>query len=242
MMVSGDASDSRSASKFSSFSKSRLSPYCLFRGILAELFPLQVDTQVERKLGHVLFAQYDLALVLAQDLDAERQTLQLLHQHPEALRDAGLERVVSLDDGLVGLDPPDDVVGLDRQDLLEDVRGAVGLQRPYLHLAEPLAAELRLASQRLLGDQAVRTGGAGVDLVLDQVSQLEHVDPADRDRLLERLAGAAVTQLDLAPAGEAVLPQLLLDGVHRGPVEDGGLDAHAQRSGDPAQVGLQDLA
>jgi hypothetical protein len=27
MMVSGDASESRSASKFSSFSKSRLSPY-----------------------------------------------------------------------------------------------------------------------------------------------------------------------------------------------------------------------
>ena len=37
-------------------------------------------------------------------------------------------------------------------------RRAVGFQRPDLHFAEALAAELRLAAQRLLGDERVRAG------------------------------------------------------------------------------------
>src|SRR6266566_8933586 len=147
-IVSGEASDSRSASKFSSFSTFPIVlpgyPLGLLAGVLPDLVPLQADAQVERELGDVLFAQHDLALVLAQDLDPERQALQLLDQHPEALGDAGLERVVALDDRLVGLDAADDVVRLDGQDLLEDVGGAVRLERPHLHLAEALAAELRL--------------------------------------------------------------------------------------------------
>src|SRR5215472_6128300 len=146
-IVSGEASDSRSASKFSSFSTFPVgSPFLyLFRGVLADLVALQADAQVQRQLGDVLLAEDDLALVLAQDLDPEREPLQLLHEHPEALRDAGLERVVALDDRLVGLDAAHDVVRLDRQDLLEHVSGPVGLQRPDLHLAEALAAKLRLA-------------------------------------------------------------------------------------------------
>jgi hypothetical protein len=39
-----------------------------------------------------------------------------------------------------------------------------------------------------------------VDLVVDQVVQLQHVDVADTDRLRERLAGAAVEQAGLAVA------------------------------------------
>src|SRR5215471_2443471 len=170
-IVSGEASDSRSASKFSSFNTfpsvlPGYAPCPLLAGVLTDLIPLQADAQVERELGDVLFAEHDLALVLAQDLDPEREPLQLLDQHPEALRDAGLERVVALDDGLVRLDAAHDVVGLDGQDLLEDVRGPVCLERPDLHLAEALAAELRLAAQRLLGDQAVRARRTRVDLVL----------------------------------------------------------------------------
>src|SRR5208283_5019802 len=61
-----------------------------------------------------------------------------------------------------------DIVGLDSEQLLEDIGGAVGLQGPDFHLAEPLTAEPSLAAQRLLGDQGVRAGGAGVDLVVDK--------------------------------------------------------------------------
>src|SRR6266852_4701746 len=268
MIVSGDASDSFSASKFSSFSNLfPLLPYlcvCLstqptlakcaisrglrlfecpdsasFGGILPELFALEADPQVEWNLRDVLFAKDDLALVLAQDLDPEREPLQLLDQLPERLRDARLERVVALDDRLVGLDPADDVVRLHGQDLLQDVRGAVRLERPHLHLAEALTAELGLAAQRLLGDQAVRAGRPGVDLVLDQVRQLEHVDQTDGHRLVELLAGAAVTQPDLAVSRQAGLLQLLDDGLHRSTVEDRGGDLDSQGVGDPPEVRLQ---
>src|SRR5262245_17306975 len=187
----------------------------LLTGVLADLVPLQADAQVERELRDVLVAQHDLALVLAQDLHPEREPLQLLDQHPEALRDAGLERVVALDDRLVRLDAAHDVVRLDGQDLLEHVGGPVGLQRPDLHLAEALTAELRLAAQRLLGDQAVRTGRARVDLVLDQVVELEHVDPPHRHRLVELLTRPAVAERDLAVRRQPVLLQVGADGLQR---------------------------
>src|SRR6266550_88629 len=213
-----------------------------FGGILPELFALEADAEVQRDLGNVLFREDDLTLVFAHDLDPEREALQLLDQHAERLRDAGLERVVALDDRLVGLDAADDVVRLDGQDLLQDVRGAVRLERPHLHLAEALAAELRLASQRLLGHQAVRPRGAGVDLVLDQVGELEHVDLADGHGLVELVTRAAVAQPNRAVQRQARLLQLLDDGRHRGAVEDRGRDLDAERAGDPAEVRLEHLA
>src|SRR5712692_7604653 len=110
-----------------------------FARVLTELLTLETDPQVQRNLRDVLFAEHDLALVLAQDLDPERESLQLLDQDPERLRDAGLERVVALDDRLVCLDAADDVVRLDGQDLLHDMRGTVSLERPHLHFTEALA-------------------------------------------------------------------------------------------------------
>ncbi len=106
--------------------------------------------------------------------------------------------VLALDDRLVDLHAAGDVVGLDRQEFLEGVCGAVSLKGPHLHLTESLTTELRLTTQRLLRDHGVRAGRAGVELVVDQVVQLEDVHVADRDRVRERLAGAAVEQLGLA--------------------------------------------
>ena len=98
----------------------------------------------------VLVAHLGALALLGDDVDVERQRLHLLEQDLEGLGDARLGDVLALDDGLVGLHAPDGVVGLDREHLLQRVRGAVGLERPHLHLAEALAAELRLAAQRLL--------------------------------------------------------------------------------------------
>src|ERR1035441_4837189 len=151
------------------------------------LIPLQVDTEVQRDIWDVLLAEDDLVLVFGLDLDAQGQSLQLLDQDPEGFRDAGLEGVLALDDGLVRLDPADDVVRLDGEDLLADVAGSVRLEGPDLHFSEALTAKLRLASQRLLGDQGVGTGAPGVDLVLDQMGQLQHVDLPDRDLAVKGL-------------------------------------------------------
>ena len=131
---------------------------------------------------------------LGQHLDVEAERLHLLDEHLERLGDAGVGDVLALDDGLVDLHAAGHVVGLDREQLLQGVGGAVGLHRPDLHLAEALATELGLTAQRLLRDHRVGAGAARVDLVVDEVVQLEDVHVADRDRLRERLAGAAVEE------------------------------------------------
>src|ERR1700686_1597667 len=53
MIVSGDASESFSASKFSSFSKFFSLPLSLFRRVFPELFALEADAEVQRDLGDV---------------------------------------------------------------------------------------------------------------------------------------------------------------------------------------------
>ena len=98
---------------------------------------------------------------------------------------------------------PVNVVGFDREHFAQRVRRAVAEERPHFHFAEALAAVLRLAAERLLGDERVRTDRAHVDLVLHHVMQFEDVHVADRDVLLERLAGAAVVELHLAVFVEA---------------------------------------
>src|SRR5579875_649255 len=166
----------------------------------ARLAPGQVDAEFFRRAEDVLVgvAHLDGGTVAGQHFHVEAERLHLLDQHLETLRDAGFGDVLALDDRLVDLDPAKHVVGLDREQLLERVGGAVGFQRPHLHLTEALSAELRLTAQRLLGDHRVRAGAARVDLVVHQVQQLEDVDVADGHRLLERLAGAAVVQDRLA--------------------------------------------
>src|SRR5215207_3716096 len=89
-------------------------------------------------------------------LDVQTERLELADEDVERFGQAGGERCVALDDRLVDLGAAHDVVRLRGEELLEDVRRAVGLERPDLHLAEPLAAELRLAAERLLRDQRVR--------------------------------------------------------------------------------------
>ena len=81
---------------------------------------------------------------------------------------------------------------------MQDVCRAVGVEGPDLHLAEALAAELSLAAQGLLRDEAVGAGRTRVDLVVDHVAELQDVGGAHRDGALERLARAAVVERGLA--------------------------------------------
>src|SRR5580765_5044923 len=164
------------------------------------LEPGEVDPAEIREhvAGGVVLRQRNLLVVLIEDLRVQPEAAQLLDEDLEGFRNPRWLDLLPLDDGFVRLDASEDIVRLDREQLLEDVRGPVGLERPDLHLTEALAAELGLATERLLGDQAVRAGRPGVDLVLDEVVELEHVDVTDGDRSIELLAGPTVTQLDLA--------------------------------------------
>lgn len=73
----------------------------------------------------------------------------------------GLRHVLALNDGFVGLYTAHNVVGLHRQNLLQGVSRTVSLQCPNFHFAEALPAELRLAAQRLLGNEGIRAGWNG---------------------------------------------------------------------------------
>src|SRR5208283_4995417 len=131
-----------------------------------------------------------LEIALVQfDIQAERP--QFLDEHVEGLGDTGLEGVVAAHNGLVDLGAAGNVVRLDGQHFLQGVSGAVGFKGPHLHFTETLSAELRLTAQRLLGDQRVRTDGTGVDLVVDKVVQLQHVDVTDGNLTVEGLARTA---------------------------------------------------
>src|SRR5262245_40023031 len=167
--------------------------------------------------------------LLLEQLDVQRQALQLLHHHVERLGQAGFKHVLPLDDGLVHAGPACDVVGLDREHLLQRVGRAVGFERPHLHLAEPLAAELRLSAERLLRDQRVGARGAGVDLVVDQMMQLHHVHHAHRHLVSEGLAGATVEEARLAVGRQDGLGEELEDLLFRGAVEDRRRDVDAPR-------------
>ena len=74
------------------------------------------------------------------------------------------------------------------------MRSPVRFQRPHLHLTKPLAPKLRLTSERLLGHETIGPDRPGVDLVIHQVGQLEHVQGSDRNLRVEPVAGASVTK------------------------------------------------
>src|SRR5438046_10766406 len=94
------------------------------------------------------------------ELDVQTKRLDFLDEDVERLRRAGLQRVVALDERLVDLRAALHVVGFDREQFLQRVRRAVGLERPHFHFAEALAAVLGFAAQGLLRDERVWTNRA----------------------------------------------------------------------------------
>src|SRR5580693_1050348 len=182
-------------------------------------------------LGDAVTAALLLGIV---QVDVEAERAHFLDQHVEAFGDTGFERVVAAHDRLVHLGAAGNVVGLHRQHFLQGVGGAVGFERPHLHFAKTLAAELGLAAQRLLSDEAVGADGAGVDLVVHQVMQLEHIDVTDGDLAVERVAGTAVEQRHLAGVIEAGEIEHVLDVGLLGAVEHRRRDRHAV-----AQIGAE---
>ncbi len=86
---------------------------------------------------------------------------------------------------------------------------------------------MRLATQRLLGNERVGADRTGVDLVVDKVVQLQHVLVADRDLTIERFTRAAVVDAHLARAVEACSLQHIDDVGFLGAVEHRRCDRNA---------------
>src|SRR5216684_8165544 len=147
---------------------------------------------------HLVRGFIPCGLLPLHQLDVQAERLQLANEDVERFGHARLDTRFALDDGLVNLRAAINVVRLRREQFLQDVRCPVSFQCPDFHFAEALAAELRLAAERLLRDERVRADGARVNLVVDEMRKLEHVDVADGDRLVELVAAHAVEEVDLA--------------------------------------------
>src|ERR1035437_2385106 len=203
----------------------------------------EVDsTEIRHRIGSGVLGEADLFVVFVEDLHVEPEALEFLDENLERLRNARSLDLLTLDDRFIGLDSTHDIVRLDGEKLLKDVRRAVRFERPDLHLTEALAAELGLTAQRLLRDEAVGSGRPGVDLVLDKVVELEHVDIADRDVTVESLARSPVAERDFAVLGQTGQAQFLADLLLRGTVEYGRGGLQATLVERPTEVCLEDLA
>src|SRR3546814_13649303 len=106
----------------------------------------------------------------------------MIRRPPRSTRTDTLFPYTTLFRSLVHARAPVGVVRLHRQHFLQRVGCAVSLECPDFHFTEALATELRLATQRLLSDERVRTGRPRVHLVVDQMVQLPVVHVADRAR------------------------------------------------------------
>src|SRR6478735_1419875 len=170
----------------------------LFYG--AGLCARQIDAQFLRSREDCVIrvTHFNCGSVRGKNFHVQAQRLHFLDQDLEGFGNARLGDVLALDDRFVDLHTTVDVIGLDREEFLERVGGAISFERPHFHFTEALATELCLTTQRLLRDHGVRAGGACVDLVVHQVVELQDVHVADRDRIREGLAGAAVKQAGLA--------------------------------------------
>ncbi len=80
-----------------------------------------------------------------------------------------------------------------------------------------------------------------MDLVVDQVRQLEHVDVADAHLLLERLTCHTVEECGLAGGRQVTLRQERLQVDLLATIKDGGRELDPQRLTSPSKVGLENL-
>src|SRR3954462_511611 len=179
--------------------------------------------------------------LLLQQLHIEAERLKLAHEDVERLGKTRIVRNLTFDDRFVDLGASLDVVRLRGEQLLQRVRGAVCFEGPHFHFSEALAAELGFTTQRLLRDQRIRSDRTSVNLVVDQVRELEHVDETDADLLLEFLAGHAVEEIGLAVVGQTGGLELELDlRLHRA-VENRRGEVETERARGPSEVRLEDL-
>ena len=81
--------------------------------------------------------------------------MNLFHQYVERFRHTWVHAVIAIDNIFVDARTTIHIVGLHGEHFLQGVGGAVGLQRPALHLPETLTTELCFTAQWLLRDQRV---------------------------------------------------------------------------------------
>src|SRR2546421_9260221 len=98
----------------------------------------------------------------------------------------------------------------------------IGFQCPYFHFAKALTAKLRFSTERLLGNQAVRSCRACMDFVFDEVCQLEHIVIADGDRMIKWLTSSTIKKLDFSGLWQSCTVEELFNIFFAGSIKDRG--------------------
>src|SRR5437667_8299547 len=93
------------------------------------------------------FSFLDLRLI---QLHIKSEALEFLDQDVKGLRQAGLEKIFSLDDRLIHARATGHIVRFHRQKFLKRRGRAIGLQRPHFPFSQALPPELSLSATRLL--------------------------------------------------------------------------------------------
>src|ERR1035437_5380461 len=90
----------------------------------------EVDsTEIRHRIGSGVLGEADLFVVFVEDLHVEPEALEFLDENLERLRNARSLDLLTLDDRFIGLDSTHDIVRLDGEKLLKNVRCAVRLEQ-----------------------------------------------------------------------------------------------------------------
>src|ERR671918_768228 len=96
---------------------------CPKKYISSFMFRSSRSMPTNRPVGRQLRRRSIVARFFLLELDVQAERLKLLDQHVEGFGNASLEGILAPYDRLVDLGPAGDVVGLDRQHLLQRVGG-----------------------------------------------------------------------------------------------------------------------
>src|SRR5689334_17030777 len=165
-----------------------------------------------------------------------------MQQYVEGFRDTRRRHDISFYHRLVCFCTANDVIGFHRQDFLENVGGTKCFQCPNFHFSETLTSELRLTTQRLLSDQRVRTDRTRMHLVVDHVTELQHVDNSNCCGLVEFFTSTTVVEICASELRQAGLGYPLVDLLISSTVENWRCEFHTELQSCPSENGFIDLA
>src|ERR1700754_2003978 len=157
-----------------------------------------------------------------------------MHKHVEGFRYTRPRDIITLDDRLIGLRTADDIIRLEGQQFLQDIRRTIGLQCPHLHFTETLATELSLTTQRLLRDKTVRSDTTGVHLIINHVMQFDYVNDPYRCFLVEAIPCFTIIKVSVTETRQTSLLDMFSDLFNSSTVKDWSSKFHTKLLTGPA--------
>jgi hypothetical protein len=179
--------------------------------------------------------------VLSEEIDIEIECLELSEEYIERLWDIRTADTLPLHDSFVELSTAIDVIGLDREHLLENIGCTVSFESPHFHFSETLTSVLSLSSEWLLCHHRVWTDRSSMDLVFDEMVELEHILDSDHSFLLECITRLSVVELYFTICWESCLCHEIRDLICCESIEDRSCYLDTELASSTTEMRLEDL-